>query len=201
MSEDTTAAADGQTQSRYGFTWKWSALHPTESEIRSMLYSYDELASEALDRLDVLSPPTPSRPQSHPQSQPQTQPQDQAQSQSQGQDCPFSGQRDLYDLLQKHAGDDPVVGRLWDEVSTVPDWVDWDQLARGQEVVRQYYGQILLGVSSSGSLPFPLFSFRNPAPCAYHSDRHHHSSSSDPWSAACPPGASWKRSPAPAASA
>jgi hypothetical protein len=31
-------------------------------------------------------------------------------------------------------GEDEVVNRLWKEVNTVPDWVDWDQIKRAQDV-------------------------------------------------------------------
>ena len=126
-----------QVQSRYGFVWKWSPLHPTKAEIQKMLYSYDELAAAVLDRLDVLSPPP----------------------QSKTWQCPHGGkgQRDVYELVQKHAHEDEVVGKLWDEASSVPEWVDWDQLARGQAVVRQYYGQIILGVR-----PLPSNTHRDP---------------------------------------
>ncbi len=57
-------------------------------------------------------------------------------------------ERDLYALLKEHASSDEVLGKLWNQVSTVPDWVDWDQIARGQRVVYQYHGQMLSGVCS-----------------------------------------------------
>jgi hypothetical protein len=36
--------------------------------------------------------------------------------------------RDLYALLRDHASDDEKLGELWNEVNTVPHWVDWDQI-------------------------------------------------------------------------
>lgn len=111
----------------WGHKFNWTTDHKIAPEIAPLLYSYDKLATEALDRLDDISPPK-----------------------SKSWKCPHGageGQRDLYALLQKHAGDDEVLGKLWKEASTVPEWVDWDQIERGQRVVYQFSGQILLGVS------------------------------------------------------
>ncbi|KAF4979408.1 hypothetical protein FZEAL_4385 [Fusarium zealandicum] len=110
----------------WGHRFNWTTKHQTAPEIAHLLYSYDKLATDALDRLDDISPPT-----------------------SKGWKCPHGagdGQRDLYQLLQEHSGSDEVLGQLWNEASTVPDWVDWEQIERGQRVVYQYNGQILLGL-------------------------------------------------------
>ena len=91
-----------------------------------MLYSYDKLGNEALDRLDEISPPM-----------------------SKGWKCPHSGeegQRDLYALLRDNAVSDKTLHCLWTEISEPPDWVDWEQIARGQRIVYQFNGQILVGV-------------------------------------------------------
>lgn len=111
----------------WGHSFHWTSKHKTAPEIAHLLYSYDKLATDALDRLDEISPPT-----------------------SKSWRCPHGagdGQRDLHVLLQKYADSDEVLGQLWEEVSTVPEWVDWEQIERGQRVVYQYSVQILLGVS------------------------------------------------------
>ncbi|KAM0430479.1 hypothetical protein ACHAPT_005826 [Fusarium lateritium] len=110
----------------WGHDFNWTSKHKTAPEIAHLLHSYDKLATDALDRLDDISPPT-----------------------SKAWRCPHGagdGQRDLYVLLQKYADSDEVLGQLWEEVSTVPEWVDWEQIERGQRVVYQYSGQILLGL-------------------------------------------------------
>jgi hypothetical protein len=33
-----------------------------------------------------------------------------------------------------HAEEDPKLNELWTEINTVPEWVDWDQIQRGQDV-------------------------------------------------------------------
>lgn len=105
--------------------FEWTADHLTREETDSLLYTYDKLATDALDRIDELSPPPPKSAKSA--------------------KCPMS--RDLYALVQQYADADETIGKLWKEISTVPDWVDWDQIERAQRVVYQYNGQIALGVS------------------------------------------------------
>lgn len=46
--------------------------------------------------------------------------------------------RDLYALLEDHADEDPKLKLLWAQVNTVPEWVDWEQIKRGQEVFYRY---------------------------------------------------------------
>ena len=55
--------------------------------------------------------------------------------------------RDLYFLLRDHAANDEVLEALWEEVNTVPSWVDWAQIARGQEVFYRYGGPCLTGLA------------------------------------------------------
>ncbi|KAF4483613.1 Latex clearing [Fusarium agapanthi] len=108
-----------------GHRFNWTSGHKTTEELDHYLYSYDKLATDALDRLDLISPPT-----------------------TKGWKCPHGsgpGQRDIYELLKKHASSDKILGQLWEEVSTIPEWVDWDQIQRGQQVVYQFSGQILFG--------------------------------------------------------
>lgn len=110
----------------WGHRFTWTDQHPTEAEVKHLLYSYDELGSAALDRLDELSPPA-----------------------TKGWKCPHGkgpGQRDLYALLKDNADHDETLGRLWRQVSEVPEWVDWDQIERAQSLVHRYNVQILIGV-------------------------------------------------------
>ncbi|RFN51554.1 latex clearing protein [Fusarium flagelliforme] len=110
----------------WGHKFNWTSQHQTGPEINHLLYSYDKLATEALDRLDYFSPPS-----------------------TKGWKCPHGsgpGQRDLYQLLKQYSDSDEVLGQLWKEASTVPEWVDWEQIERGQQVVYQFSGQILFGL-------------------------------------------------------
>lgn len=46
--------------------------------------------------------------------------------------------RDLYVILQDHKDSDELLQRFWNEVTTVPAWVDWEQIRRGQDVFYRY---------------------------------------------------------------
>lgn len=60
-------------------------------------------------------------------------------------DKPFK--KDLYALLRKHASEDPRLEELWTQINTVPEWVDWEQIQRGQDVFFRYGLPILNVVS------------------------------------------------------
>ena len=132
---------DDDTRVVWGHKFKWTAAHLTTPQITHLLYTYDKLATDALDRIDCISPPK-----------------------SKSWSCPHGsekGQRDLYALLKEHAAEDGVLSELWKEVSTVPEWVDWQQIERGQRVVNQFSGQILLGVSPNiQNIDWPLLTLQ-----------------------------------------
>jgi hypothetical protein len=46
------------------------------------------------------------------------------------------GSEDLFTTVKELAlsGEDEVINKFWKEVNTIPDWVDWDQIKRGQDV-------------------------------------------------------------------
>lgn len=106
-----------------GHDFIWTAQHPQIAGIQELLYTYDKLATDSLDILDGISPPNS----------------------KDGRKCPMS-QRDLYSLLQEHHGKNETLNALWTEINTIPEWVDWERIERGQKLVYQYHGQMLLGV-------------------------------------------------------
>ena len=55
--------------------------------------------------------------------------------------------RDLYQILLDHQETDELLHRFWLEVNTVPSWVDWDQIQRGQDVFYRYGGACLTGLA------------------------------------------------------
>lgn len=123
-------------------------------------------------------------------------------------DKPFK--KDLYGLLKKHADEDQKLKQLWDEVNTVPEWVDWEQIQRGQDVFFRY-GVPILNVVSSTLLGLPsrlslLTAFISLDLRVYLEECKHYLSSFifHPPSTKNPEGApceSWKRLPEPVVSA
>ncbi|KEY70704.1 hypothetical protein S7711_07330 [Stachybotrys chartarum IBT 7711] len=111
----------------WGHPYKWTEHHTSASDLNPLLFSYDKLAVDALNRLDEISPPV-----------------------SKTWKCPHAagpGQRDLYELLERHSAENETLARLWNEVMAVPEWVDWEQIQRGQQVFYQFSSQIMFGVS------------------------------------------------------
>jgi hypothetical protein len=109
--------------------------------------TWDYIGEKALNRLNEISPP-PSR---------TTRKNTSSSSNSEGKE-PFPDEekqpapnvkpkRDLYTLLRDHSGEDEVLQQLWKQVNTVPDWVDWEQIARGQDVFYRYGGPVLTGLA------------------------------------------------------
>ena len=55
--------------------------------------------------------------------------------------------RDLYEILRDHKETDDLLKRFWQEVTTVPAWVDWAQIQRGQDVFYRYGGACFTGLA------------------------------------------------------
>ncbi|KAJ5177246.1 uncharacterized protein N7482_003123 [Penicillium canariense] len=108
----------------WGYSFHWTDLHRSADQLRPLIQTYDSLADECVQRLNKI--PT-------------------------GDDSNKPFQRDLYGLLKNHADEDPKLKQLWDEVNTVPEWVDWEQIQRGQDVFFRY-GLPILNVLGFESL-------------------------------------------------
>jgi ER-bound oxygenase mpaB/B'/Rubber oxygenase, catalytic domain len=109
--------------------------HKTEEQLYPLRYSCDSIADDALIRLQALQ--TEAR-------------KSVVTGDVKGQDnCPFSqpASTDLFTLLQTHHQEDPALGKLWNQVSTTPPWVDWEQIARGQDVFYRYGLATLTGLA------------------------------------------------------
>lgn len=134
---------DEHTRTCWGYTFQITDLHLTPEQSHPMKFSYDLLGEQALERLNAISPPPRSalpRNSNKYAENTKTSP-DRAPVHS------VSPKRDLYTLLKEHADQDETLGALWEEVNTVPAWVDWTQIARGQEIFYRYGGPILTGLA------------------------------------------------------
>lgn len=102
------------TQCHYwGYSFRWTDLHSSADDLQPMIYSCDSLADQCVERLNKIP------------------------SSDDGVDKrPFK--KDLYGLLKDHAEEDSKLKELWTEVNTVPEWVDWAQIQRGQNVFFRY---------------------------------------------------------------
>jgi len=103
-------------------------------------YTYDVLGEDALNALDEISPPVNGE---LPRAKSRAPVKDGAEPKP---------KRDVYSLLRDHASEDKRLQALWDEVNAVPEWVDWDQIARGQDVFYRYGGVALTAVCTSQAI-------------------------------------------------
>ena len=125
----------------------------SEEECKPLRQSYDVTGEQVYNRLNEISPPpkTGELPRNNPRQSEKTESgfdsktvnEDEKQYGQQ----PKTPSRDLYAILRDNRKGDPLLEKFWDEVSTVPDWVDWDQIARGQDVFYRYGGATITGLA------------------------------------------------------
>jgi len=143
---------DENTRRTYGYTFQWTPGHFTPEQMHPLKYSYDVTAEEALNKLDEISrPPNNALPRNKDRT---------AKTEAGKEKEPdYTPKRDLYALLRDHHEEDERLDTLWKQVNTVPDWVDWDQIARGQDVFYRYGEVALTAVSILLKLDFYTTSF------------------------------------------
>jgi len=117
-----------------------SSSHLTIEQMKPMKHSYDRLGEQALDRLNQLSPPPRA-------ALPRNSVRHSSKNAAAATQQPPMPQRDLYILLRDNAYNDEILGQLWSEVNTVPSWVCWEQIARGQDCFYRYGGPALTGLA------------------------------------------------------
>ncbi len=130
----------------WGYTFELTEDHLSPEEAHPLKFSYDVLADECLDRLNQISPPPdkalPRNPETPSEKEQKTPAPEAAE----------APRRDLYVLLRDHTHTDPKLQELWHQVNAIPEWVDWDQIARGQDVFYRYGGAALTGLAFQGLL-------------------------------------------------
>lgn len=127
---------------RWGERFYWTPKHHKPKDLQKLIHKYDVVASEALERLDEIVPP----PYAHKPAQVNVE-----EKNIEGglkPDGEKKERRDLYELMAKYADKDEKIGRLWTEIHTVPEWVSWEQIERGQKVFWRYGGPSLTTVSN-----------------------------------------------------
>ncbi|KAL4802368.1 hypothetical protein BDV18DRAFT_164190 [Aspergillus unguis] len=93
----------------WDYTFEWTPQHRPDSQLTPLTRSCDTLADKASAHFDALPAP-PNDP----------------------------SKRDRYALLRDNHSSHPELEALWNEINTVPEWVDWEQIARGQDLFWRY---------------------------------------------------------------
>lgn len=132
----------------WGYVFELTDEHFTEETARPLRYTYDVLASDCLERLNEISPPPRSAlPRNNPVEPPSATTKDSNPSTSTPVAPSASPRRDTYALLRDNADKDPKLQELWKQVNTIPEWVDWDSIGRGQDVFYRYGGPAVTGLA------------------------------------------------------
>ncbi|EXJ63959.1 hypothetical protein A1O7_00294 [Cladophialophora yegresii CBS 114405] len=141
---------DENTRTCWGYTFQLTPEHLTPEQAQPLKFSYDVLGEECYEILDQMSRKPPvSEPSGHNAAPESTttssvSPSDPDAASS---SPPRLPKRDLYILLRDNRHTHPKLQRLWDEVTTTPDWVSWPQIARGQDVFYRYGAATLTGLA------------------------------------------------------
>lgn len=130
----------------WGYTFDLTDDHLTPEQCLPLKHSYDTIAEDVLDRLNEISPP-PSKHLPRNGSQfTHTSTADLKDEQG-TEEKPKTPQRDLYAVLRDNKDKDELLEKFWNDVNTVPEWVDWEQIQRGQDVFYRYGGACLTGLA------------------------------------------------------
>ena len=89
----------------YKFTW--TEKHLPRAHTDPLRYKYDELGNQALEKLLEIKMRINAEGDS-------------------------TALKDLYVILKEYHESDPILEKFWDEITFVPDWVDWTQIERAQ---------------------------------------------------------------------
>ncbi|THW50358.1 hypothetical protein D6D21_02014 [Aureobasidium pullulans] len=129
------------TVSAWGYKFVLTDEHLTLDQMNPLKQRWDYLGEKALNRLNEISPPPP-RSTKKPSEGKEPFPDEEKQPTPE-----VKPKRDLYAIFRDNAEKDEVLQELWQQVNTVPEWVDWEQIARGQDVFYRYGGPVLTGLA------------------------------------------------------
>ncbi|VUC25600.1 unnamed protein product [Clonostachys rosea] len=128
----------------YGYTFRLTDLHKTSEQLDPLKHKFDTVGTDACKVLNELFPPPPPRAGWYSKTKEENPQPD----------------RDTFVLLRDNYAKDPKLQDLWNEVNTVPDWVDWDQIKRGQDVFYRYAPAAIAGFAFQGLLATTGASYR-----------------------------------------
>ncbi|KAG2416003.1 hypothetical protein HFD88_007195 [Aspergillus terreus] len=129
MDTSTASPRPGDLVTKWGYSFTWTDQHLPRAETEPLRQQYDTLGAAALERLQAIRASLLETAKANGTNPPPT---------------------DLYALLQAHHTHDDVLAQFWAETHTVPEWVDWAQLARGQRVFYRYAVANIVGFALQG---------------------------------------------------
>jgi len=124
------------TRECWNYRFELTADHLSQEDSEPLKHTWDTLGDAALERINEILPP-----------EADGIPRNSARSSSSSSDVEVSPKRDVFKVLQENFSSDLILSKLWEQANTVPGWVDWDQIERGQEVFYRYSGASLNGLA------------------------------------------------------
>lgn len=144
-------------RSCWGYRFELTDDHITPAQCEPLKQSYDVIGEEVLNRLNEISPPPRKDLPRHNSRftapdlvEKETHRKEEEKEQNESKEekeSPKDPPRDLLAILKNNVEKDELLGRFWREVNTVPSWVDWAQIERGQDVFYRYGGACLTGLA------------------------------------------------------
>jgi hypothetical protein len=108
----------------YGYKFTCTPDHLSDEELDFLRASHDELGSAVIERLyDIIE-----------------------HKKVENGEAASNERPDMLALLAEHRSEDKTLQALWDEVNTIPDWVNFAQLERGQRVFNRYAAANFMGL-------------------------------------------------------
>ncbi|QMW44143.1 hypothetical protein G4B11_007563, partial [Aspergillus flavus] len=129
---DTTLppnSSPGDHVRKWGYSFTWTDSHLAREKTEPLRQQFDTLGAAALERLQFIRSSLLED------------------SKAKGTSPPSN---DLYTILRDHHRKDAVLTRFWNETHTVPDWVNWEQLERGQRFLHRYIIANIVGFALQG---------------------------------------------------
>ncbi|KAI1756100.1 hypothetical protein F4782DRAFT_550034 [Xylaria castorea] len=120
-----TEQAIGSIQSSGSYSFEWTKLHLPRSKTDPLRYEYDTVAAKALHQLHAIA-------------------------KKKGYSDDPRKRPDLYQLLVDNHESHDDLEVFWKQLHTVPEWVDWGQLERGQRFFYRYAAANLMGFALQG---------------------------------------------------
>jgi hypothetical protein len=126
----------------WGESFTWTDKHPSQEDLKPLLFKYDELAANAYERIVQIFEDEQSA-----TTEKKRVPNEKQLPEEPDTPKPPPAKLDAFDVLQRHWATDPALHALWAHINTVPEWVDWDQIARGQDIFYRYAVANLFGLA------------------------------------------------------
>lgn len=118
----------GSKVDKWGYSFTWTEKHLSPEETEPLRQQYDTLGASALERLQAIRL------------------ENLKESKAKG----TFPQIDFYEILRDHHTEDDILQCFWDETHSVPHWVDWEQIERGQKFFYRYALANIVGFALQG---------------------------------------------------